>query len=76
MSLQVVELYVMNLALLMTTAREAWVLLVAMAWARKHHMAMDTGATSWHDGPEVDQGVVGAVADRATSGWSLPRASA
>jgi hypothetical protein len=61
MSLQVVELYVMNLALLMTTAREAWVLLVAMAWVRNHHMAMETGATSWHDGPEVDQGAVGAV---------------
>jgi hypothetical protein len=54
MSLQVVELYVMNLALLMTTERETWVLLVAMAWARKHHMAMEMGATSWHDGPEVD----------------------
>jgi hypothetical protein len=67
MLLQVVELYVMNLALLMTMAREAWVLLVAMAWARKHHMAMET---------EVDQGAVGAVADRATSGWSLPRGSA
>jgi hypothetical protein len=38
----------------MTTMREAWVLLVAMAWARKHHMAMEMGATSWHDGPEVD----------------------
>jgi hypothetical protein len=75
MLLQVVELYVMNLALLMTMAREAWVLLVAMAWAMKHHIAMETGATSWHDGPEVDQGAVDAVADRATSGWSLPRGS-
>jgi hypothetical protein len=76
MSLQVVELYVMNLALLMTMAREEWVLLVAMAWARKHHMAMETGATSWHDGPEMDQGAVGVVADRAISGCSLPRGSA
>jgi hypothetical protein len=67
------EVYVIAGGLLMTTVREAWVLLVAMAWARKHHMAMETGATSWHDGPEVDQGAVDAVADRATSGWSLPR---
>jgi hypothetical protein len=38
------EMY--HLTLLMTTARETWVRLVAMAWARKHHMAMEMGATS------------------------------
>lgn len=76
MSVQTVELSVMNLALLVATARSAWVLLVATAWERKNHMAMETGATPWHDGPEVDQGAAGAVADRATFGWSLPRGSA